>query len=132
MDSGDLFGVGRKARPAKQQKAPVDGPVHELLGIYRDGYTRQFGEPPLVHKSDGKVLRDLVVQFGHEKVRARLLAFLEWDDQYVRENAYALHVFHRQWNRLAAMVVSSAPRQQTRGVPDAKRTDDYLRRLRQS
>lgn len=125
---GDLFGVGRKARP-ERKKAPVDGPVHELIKIYRDGYTRQFGEPPLVHKSDGKVLRDLVVQFGFEKVKARLEAFLAWDDPYVRDNAYALHVFHRQWNRLAAMVVSSGPRP-TRGVPDARRTDEYLRRLR--
>ena len=128
MGDPNLFGIERREKV--RRKAPSADPVQvqDLIRQYASGYQAQFGEPPVVYKSDGPLLRSLVAQFGAARVRERLAAFLVWDDPYVRSTGYALHVFHRQWNRLAAHVIPAAPARSH--VPDADATAEYRKRLR--
>ena len=123
---GGLFdGPGPTPKPAKDKAPPAA--LHGLMAQYRDGYAQLVGEPPHVLARDWAILKRLVAEFGAEKVADRLKAFLAWDDPYVRSTGYALHVFDRQWNSLAASLLPGKPPAR---VPDAERTDAYRKGLR--
>lgn len=121
----DLFDVKRKALRPKPTPAP-SGVIQHLIGLYRLGYEGRFGEPPVVLKRDGPILRGLVQQFGAAKVEQRLRAYLAWDDQFVVDSGYALTMFHACWNRLAARVCATTQQREM----SSDRTDAYLRSLK--
>ena len=129
VQSGNLFGIETRRREPKKADPAPPGAVQKLIGIYRHGYERKFGEPPVVQKSDGSLLRSLVQQFGPLKVEQRLSAFMNWDDQFVIDSGFSIRVFYTRWNALAARCVQEQPAAQSR-VMDADTTDAYLRKLK--
>lgn len=128
----NLFGIDAKKRTAAQKKPPVaPGVLHNLIAIYVAGYEKKFGEPPVILKSDGPLLTNLVRQFGPLKVEQRLRAFMAWDDQFVVDSGFSLRMLHTRWNALAAKCVQERPAE--RGpVQGAEATESYLQRLRSS
>lgn len=128
----NLFGIETKKRSAAAKKEPVaPGAVHKLISIYAQAYEQKFHEPPVILKSDGPLLRNLVQQFGALKVEQRLRAFMTWDDQFVIDSGYSLRMLHTRWNALAAKVIQERPAE--RGpVRGADATDQYLSKLRAS
>lgn len=84
--------------------------AQRLTAYYCTEYQNKFGETPVIDAADGKILKRLVVQFGYEKVRARLADYLVWDDEYVANAGYPLALFRRSWNRLTAQLQKRALR----------------------
>lgn len=124
----NLFDVA--PRPKRKPSPPAQGgAVQKLIGVYVERYTARFGEPPVILKRDGAILKSLVGQFGLEKVDQRLRAFMGWDDSYVVESGFALTMFQSSWNRLAARCVTQQ-RQQSPGDDAVGKTQQYLRSLR--
>lgn len=121
----NLFGVSKKRRE-KAAPAP-NGAVQRLIGRYVKGYERLFHEPPVVTKADGSLMKALVVKFGEAKVEARLDAYLAWQDDYIRSSGYAIALFYKKWNELAARATAMH-----RGDADHEKTEAYLRSLRET
>jgi len=129
----NLFGIDTKKRAAVEKKKPpvAPGAIHHLISVFAQAYEQKFGEPPVILKSDGPLLRNLVQQFGPVKVEQRLRAFMTWDDQFVVDSGYSLRMLHTRWNALAAKCVQLRPAE--RGtVQGAEATESYLQGLRNS
>lgn len=84
--------------------------TQRLTAHYRSEYQKKFGEMPVIDGADGKILKELIGQFGYEKVRGRLSDYLAWDDEYVANAGYPLTLFRRSWNRLTAQLQKRALR----------------------
>lgn len=128
----NLFGIDtRKSKTIKKAEPAPPGVIQNLISIYKQGYERRFHEPPVVLKSDGPLLKNLVKQFGAVKVEQRLRAFMAWDDQFVVDSGFSLRMLHTRWNALAAKCVQERPAE--RGpVRGAEATEAYLQRLKTS
>lgn len=128
----NLFGIDTSKRKAIKKAEPAPpGVIQNLIGIYKQAYERRFAEPPVILKSDGPLLRNLVKTFGAVKVEQRLRAFMAWDDQFVIDSGFSLRMLHTRWNALAAKCVQERPVE--RGpVRGAEATEAYLRTLKSS
>ncbi len=130
--AANLFGIdSTKKKPAKASPPAPAHAIQSLIGIYRQAFEKKFGEPPVVLKSDGAILKGLVTTYGSLKVEQRLRAFMAWEDEFVVNSGFSLRMLHTRWNALAARCAQEQP-QQTKGVMSTEETDAYLRRLRAS
>lgn len=120
MGSGHLFGEPDRVR----SQQPKD--LQQTITCYCELYQARVGEAPVLLAADLKLLKSLLARYGREKVVRRLTVFVERADAYVIDQGYSLALFYRSWNKLAA--AEAAPAEQG-PVPDAQRTDAYLRRL---
>jgi hypothetical protein len=128
----NLFGIDTsKRKPLRQSEPAPPGVIQNLIGIYKQGYERRFSEPPVVLKSDGPLLKNLVKQFGAVKVEQRLRAFMSWDDQFVVDSGFSLRMLHTRWNALAAKCVQERPAERG-AVRSADATEAYLQRIKAS
>lgn len=128
----NLFGIDtRKSKPVKKTEPAPPGVIQNLISIYKQGYEKRFGEPPVVLKSDGSLLKNLVQTFGAVKVEQRLRAFMAWDDQFVVDSGFSLRMLHTRWNALAAKCVQERPAERG-SVRSAEATEAYLQRLKTS
>jgi hypothetical protein len=126
----NLFGIDTRKRKAVKKTEPAPpGVIQNLISVYKQGYERRFNEPPVVLKSDGPLLKNLVKQFGAVKVEQRLRAFMAWDDQFVVDSGFSLRMLHTRWNALAAKCVQERPAERG-AVPSADATSAYLQRLK--
>jgi hypothetical protein len=124
----NLFGIDTsKRKPLKKTEPAPPGAIQNLIGIYKQAYERRFHEPPVILKSDGPLLRNLVKTFGAVKVEQRLRAFMAWDDEFVVNSGFSLRMLHTRWNALAARSVNTTERST---VADADTTEAYLQRRR--
>jgi hypothetical protein len=126
----NLFGIDTsKRKPLRQTEPAPPGVIQNLISVYRQAYERRFDEPPVILKSDGPLLRNLVKQFGALKVEQRLRAFMAWDDQFVIDSGFSLRMLHTRWNALAAKCVQERPADRG-AVRGAEATEAYLRSLK--
>lgn len=126
----NLFGIDTsKRQPLKKSEPAPPGALQKLIGIYKQAYEQKFHEPPVILKSDGPILRNLVKQFGAVKVEHRLRAFMAWDDQFVIDSGYSLRMLHTRWNALAARSVQENRAERT-SVPNVEATAAYLQNRR--
>lgn len=124
----NLFGIDTtKRKPIQKAEPAPPGVLQGLIGIYKQAYERKFHEPPVILKSDGPILRNLVKQFGAVKVEQRLRAFMAWDDQFVIDSGFSLRMLHTRWNALAAKCVQQPERS---SVPSVEATAAYLQQRR--
>ena len=120
----NLFGVQPKPRATPDKPKTPDGAMSRVIALTRELHEGRFAEPPVVTKRDAALLKTLVLKFGEGKVAERLRAYYAWEDRYVAESGYAIHVFYREWNRLTAKVQREATRHE---VPDLT---DYLAKMK--
>ncbi len=129
VSTPNLFGIDTSKRKPQKKEPTPPGVLQNLISIYRQAYERRFGEPPVILKSDGPLLRNLCQQFGAIKVEQRLRAFMAWDDQFVIDSGFSLRMLHTRWNALAAKCVQERPAERG-SVPSADATSAYLRNLK--
>lgn len=122
----DLFDVRRRKKRAPAPPVP-NGAVQHLLGRYVAYYTTKFGEPPVITKKDGAILKRLVLAYGEETVAERMKLYLRWQDPFVVKSAWSIGVLHVKWNEVTLL---AKPHAGPRSTPDVAATQHYLRALR--